>query len=74
MIHVGSEVGWIWGSSITTGIVLEIHNERHEIISKGKRIVRNGSKEDPAIVIKHTKGSLVLKLAHEVNEISQSKK
>lgn len=72
MIKVGSEVGWLWVNSLTTGVVLEVHNDRHEIISKGKHIVRNGTKQDPALVIKHTKGSLVLKLAHEVQELSKS--
>ena len=66
MINVGSEVGWPWLGSIATGVVLEIHPRRHEIISKGKIIVRNGSQEDPALVIKHPKGSVVIKLLHEV--------
>lgn len=66
MMNVGAEVGWTWAASVATGVVLEIHPNRHEIITKGKRIVRNGSPQDPAIVIKHSKGSLVLKLSHEV--------
>lgn len=70
MIQIGSEVGWAWASSLATGVVLEAHSNRHEIISKGKRIVRNGTPEDPALVIKHAKGSLVLKLSHEVQELS----
>jgi hypothetical protein len=71
MIRAGSEVGWAWGQSIATGVVIEIHPNRHEIISKGKRIVRNGTPDDPAVVIRHTKGSLVLKLAHEIQELSK---
>lgn len=72
MIHVGSEVGWLWMQSITTGVVIEIHFDRHEIISKGKRITRVGTKNDPALVIRHAKGSLVLKLSHEVQELLKS--
>lgn len=71
MIKAGSEVGWRWGNSVTTGIVLEIHHDRHEIISKDKHIARNGTKEDPALVIRHAKGALVLKLSHEVQELSE---
>lgn len=71
MIQVGSEVGWLWIGSVTTGVVLEIHPERHEIISHNKRIVRNGTKDNPAVVIKHAKGSLVLKLFSEIQEISK---
>lgn len=71
MIKVGTEVGWAWGNGLATGIVQEIHPNKYKIISKGKLIVRNGTKNDPALVIHHAKGSLVLKLSHEVQEISQ---
>ena len=70
MIKIGSEVSWIWGNGLATGIVQEIHPNRHQIISKGKLIVRNDTINDPAIVIKHPKGSLVLKLSHEVQQIN----
>jgi hypothetical protein len=70
MITTGTEVGWMWAESLATGVVLEIHPNRHEIISKGKHIVRNGTAEDPVLVIQHSKGSLVLKLAHEVQKLT----
>lgn len=73
MIQIGSEVGWLWIGSLTTGVVLAILTSRHEIVSNGKRIVRNGTPDDPALVIKHVKGSLVLKLSHEVQELSPQK-
>jgi Hypervirulence associated proteins TUDOR domain len=73
VITAGTEVGWLWAGSLATGIVLEVRPERHEIISKGKRIVRNGSTEDPALVIQHTSGSLVLKLAHEVQALNKAR-
>lgn len=69
MIEVNSEVGWLWMGSLTTGIVQQIYPTRHEIISKGKRIVRRGTVQDPALVILHTNGSLVIKLLHEVQEL-----
>ena len=71
MIKVGSEVGWLWVGSLVSGRVIEIHPNRHEILTKGKYIVRNGSINDPALVILHSKGSLVLKLEHEVQLISK---
>jgi hypothetical protein len=70
MITIGSEVGWLWAGSLVRGIVQEIYPTRHEIESRGKRILRNGTPEDPALVIKHHKGSLVLKLSHEVQALS----
>lgn len=73
MIQFGSAVGWLWLNSLATGLVLEIHPKRHEIVSKGKHIVRNGTSSDPVLVIKHAKGSLVLKLTHEVQELTAPK-
>lgn len=70
MIQVGIDVGWLWSGSLVIGEVIEIHPSRHEIISKGKNIVRNGSPDDPALVILHTSGSIVLKLAHEVQVLN----
>lgn len=70
MIKVGTEVGWLWGNSLATGVVTEVHPNRHEIISKNKKIVRNGTPDDPAIVIKTPKGVLVLKLAHEIKNLT----
>jgi Hypervirulence associated proteins TUDOR domain len=73
MITIDSEVGWLWVGALVTGTVLEVHPERHEIISKGKHIARNGTPDDPALVIRHASGSLVLKLQHEVQELSGDK-
>lgn len=70
MIKVGTEVGWLWVGSLATGVVTEVHVERHEIVSKGKVIVRKGTPQDPALVIQHGKGSLVLKLQHEVQKLN----
>ena len=68
-IQVGDEVGWQWLNGVAMGVVLEVHPTRHEIISKGAHVVRNGTPEDPAVVIRHTKGALVLKLAHELQRL-----
>lgn len=74
MIKIETEVGWTWGNGLATGVVQEIHPNKHSIISKGKQIVRNGTINDPALVIKHPKGSLVLKLLHEVQELHKKPK
>lgn len=65
-IKPGNEVGWQWGSSITTGTVVSLHPERTEIISKGSLIVRNGTSENPAVIINHKSGNQVLKLSSEL--------
>lgn len=71
MITIGTEVGWPWGNSIATGTVKEIHPNRHEIITKGKHVVRNGSEADPVLVIVNDNEVHILKLAHEVQELSK---
>jgi Hypervirulence associated proteins TUDOR domain len=63
-------VAWQWGTGIAEGRVVSVHHERTTITSKGKQIVRNGSADNPALVIEHTSGSTVLKLQSEVQETS----
>jgi hypothetical protein len=70
-MKVGDPVAWQWANGIAEGEILEIHHERHEIDTKGKHIVRNGTPENPAIVILHTSGSMVLKLASEIQVSSR---
>ena len=65
-MKIGSHVAWKWANGLAEGIIAEIHTERVEIVSKGKRIVRNGTPDDPALVIDHASGNQVLKLMYEV--------
>ncbi len=65
-MKVGDQVGWQWGAGLATGEILGIHHERTQIESKGKVIVRNGSPDEPAIVIKSVNGSKVVKLKREI--------
>lgn len=68
-MNIGDEVGWQWANGLATGIIESINHERTEIVSKGAYIVRNGTTDDPAIVITHKNGSKVLKLQHELKVI-----
>ena len=65
-LQKGDGVAWKWANGIAEGEVLEVCPERTEIESKGTRIVRNGTEDNPAIIIKHTNGNEVLKLASEL--------
>ncbi len=47
---------------------MSVHHERTEIVSKGKHIVRNGSPENPAVIIMHKNNNEVLKLVSELLE------
>lgn len=70
---VGQKVSWKWAGGVVDGKVTEVFFERIERTIKGKKIVRNGSKEKPAYVVESDKGNLALKLHSELSEASKSK-
>lgn len=65
-LHVGDAVAWQWANGIAEGTVREVKPERTTIESKGKTIVRNGTPDNPALIIDHASGKPVLKLTSEV--------
>ncbi len=69
-IQVNDSVAWRWGNGLAQGVVNEVHTQRVEITSKGKKIARNGTADNPALVIEHKSGNPVLKLASEVQKTS----
>ena len=68
-VVVGSVVSWKWLGRIPKGIVQEIIPRRAEIVSKGTLVVRNGTPENPAVIILQSNGTLVLKLMSEVQPL-----
>ncbi len=62
----GSAVKWKYGSGEAEGKVLEVHKEHVTVHIKGKDITRNGSEENPALLIEQSDGDRVLKLSSEV--------
>ncbi len=66
----GDSVAWRWANGVAEGTVISVNSERTEIESKGKRIVRNGTAENPAVIIKHSSGTQVLKRASELQKTS----
>lgn len=67
-IRKGSKVSWKWGNSSAEGKVESTHHEKVSRQSKGEQISRDGSKDDPAYVIKQDDGTTVLKLKSELQE------
>lgn len=65
-IRTGTTVKWKWGSSWAQGSVTEVHHDSVTRTTKGEEITRNGSEDDPAYVIEQEDGTVVLKLASEV--------
>jgi len=48
----GQTVSWNYGTGQGTGKVVRVSDGRVEITSGGKKIVRNGTPENPAVVIR----------------------
>jgi len=65
----GSKVEWKWGSGKAHGKIVEVHKEPVEKTIKGEKIKRNGSSENPALLIEQEDGDRVLKLKSEITEV-----
>jgi len=63
----GTRVKWNWGRGTATGQVSQTWEHKVTKCLKGAEITRNGSAEDPALLIEQCDGAQVLKLASEVD-------
>jgi metal-dependent hydrolase (beta-lactamase superfamily II) len=66
MIRTGTDVRWNWGNGTATGTVQDVRHEKTSIQSKGETITRDGTDDDPALIIEQEDGTRVLKLSSEV--------
>jgi Hypervirulence associated proteins TUDOR domain len=62
----GTQVTWKYGTGTATGKIESVHKEAVTRTIKGSEIHRNGSADDPALVIVQDNGNKVLKLQSEV--------
>ena len=62
----GEKVSWKWAGGVVDGKVVEAFFARVERQIKGKKIVRNGSKEKPAYLVESESGNRALKLHSEL--------
>jgi hypothetical protein len=62
----GTTVSWKYGTGTATGKIESVHKEHISRKIKGSEITRNGTAEDPALVIVQDNGDKVLKLQSEV--------
>jgi hypothetical protein len=65
-IQKGDGVAWKWGNGVASGTVAEVCPERTQIVSKDKLITRNGTPDNPAVIIIQDNGTEVLKLVSEL--------
>ncbi len=66
-VRQGTDVSWSWGNGTATGTVVSVHHEKITRTLSGSEVTRNGSKDDPALVIEQDDGAQVLKLRSEVD-------
>ncbi|RHW16986.1 DUF2945 domain-containing protein [Sphingomonas gilva] len=62
----GQAVSWQWAGSRAHGKVAERFERRVQRTLGGSRIVRNGSKDDPAYLVEQEDGARALKLGSEL--------
>lgn len=63
----GDKVKWNWGKGTGTGKVEERFDRRVQRTIKGSKIVKNGSKDNPAYLIVQDDGDKVLKEGSELS-------
>lgn len=64
----GDHVAWRWGNGLAEGRIKSVHHQSTTIVSKGTQVKRNGTQDNPALVIEHKSGNDVLKLVSEVQK------
>ena len=65
-VRKGSKVEWKWGKNTAAGKVEDKKASRVTIRSKGKEISKNGTEDNPALVIKQTDGTKLSKRQSEL--------
>jgi hypothetical protein len=64
--HKGQKVHWTWADDKAHGTVQDKFERRVQRTIKGTKVVRNGSKENPAYLLEQEDGTKLLKLAKEL--------
>ena len=64
--RVGQAVSWQWSGSKAEGKVAERFERRVQRTLKGSKIVRNGTKANPAYLVEQEDGAKALKLGSEL--------
>ncbi|MFZ1250216.1 MAG: DUF2945 domain-containing protein [Candidatus Microsaccharimonas sp.] len=66
MVKKGDTIEWKWGNGSADAKVEKVSADKTEVKSKGKKITRNGSEDNKAIVAKQSDGTKVVKKESEV--------
>ncbi|MCF7747062.1 DUF2945 domain-containing protein [Sulfitobacter sp. M39] len=68
-ISKGTKVKWDWGQGTASGKVTDRFIKSVTRTLKGSEVTRNGSDDDPALLIEQDDGDEVLKLSSEVEAV-----
>ena len=68
MIRTGSTVHWSWGAHEAAGRVVERFERTVRRTIKGTAVVKHGTRDNPAYLIRQDDGDQVLKLRSELLE------
>ncbi|WP_066480011.1 MULTISPECIES: DUF2945 domain-containing protein [unclassified Sphingomonas] len=63
----GQAVTWHWGSGTAKGKVAERFDRRVQRTIKGSKIVKNGTKDNPAYLVEQEDGGRALKSGSELS-------
>lgn len=64
----GDDVSWKWGKGTANGKIIDINEKRIQKNLKGNTVTRNGSEDNPALLIEQDNGNKVLKLESEIDK------
>ncbi|SNX84658.1 uncharacterized protein MEPE_03367 [Melanopsichium pennsylvanicum] len=66
----GDKVSWSWGSQHPSGTVKDVKDDGAQVkTKKGSTISKDGSKDDPAVVIETSNGNNAVKNASEIDGV-----
>jgi len=66
--RVGSKVSWHWGKGTAEGRITEKFEKRVQRTIKGSKVVKVGTKDNPAYLIEQDDGGKVLKRGSELSD------
>lgn len=67
-VHKNDTVTWKWGNGTAEGKVTSQTSHKASVSTKGNKVTRNGSKDNPALNITQSNGTKVLKRSSEVEK------
>ncbi|TKY86491.1 hypothetical protein EX895_004640 [Sporisorium graminicola] len=70
-LQKGDDVTWKWGSQHPQGTVKDVKDDGAEVkTKKGSTISKDGSSDDPAVVIETSNGNNAVKNASEIDGVA----